>query len=343
MSKNWEGNMTGRKRLMGALISTALALGLSTAAKADDFYKGKVITFLVGSGEGGSFGIYGQVLAQHMSKHIPGQPKIIVKYYGGQSGGLTLANQMQSATTPDGLTIAMTQQTIVPNQLINPDYAQYDARTWIWIGNMAPIRNMLAVYHTAPAQSVEDAKQHEVIVGATGPSSPTYILPDLLNKFLGAKFKIITGYKGTADLNLAMLRGEIQGRGGSWLSVIQAAPELIEKKQIKPIVFAALSRDPASPETPTLPELMQDPAQKQAAEFVSSESDYGRAVFLPPRTPQDRVDLLRTAFDATMKDPEFLAEAKRLQMPIEPISPQRMTEITARILATPKHIVDMTK
>ncbi len=335
--------MIGRKSLTHALIATTLALSLSVTAKADDFYKGKVITFLVGSGEGGSFGVYGQVLAQHMSKHIPGQPKIIVKYYGGQSGGLTLANQMQSATTPDGLTFAMTQQTIVPNQLINPDYAQYDARTWIWIGNMAPIRNMLALYHTAKAQSVDEAKQNEVIVGATGPSSPTYILPDLLNKFLGTKFKIITGYKGTADLNLAMMRGEIQGRGGSWLSVIQAAPEMIEKKEIKPIVFAALSRDPASPDTPTLPELMKDPAQKQAAEFVSSESDYGRAVFLPPRTPQDRVDILRKAFDATMKDAEFLAEAKRLQMPIEPISPERMSEITARILATPKHIVDMTK
>jgi tripartite-type tricarboxylate transporter receptor subunit TctC len=335
--------MIGRKSLIHALLATTLALSLSVPAKADDFYKGKVITFLVGSGEGGSFGVYGQVLAQHMSKHIPGQPKIIVKYYGGQSGGLTLANQMQTAITPDGLTFAMTQQTIVPNQLINPDYAQYDARTWIWIGNMAPIRNMLALYHTAKAQSVDEAKQTEVIVGATGPSSPTYILPDLLNKFLGTKFKIITGYKGTADLNLAMMRGEIQGRGGSWLSVIQAAPEMIVKKEIKPIVFAALSRDPASPETPTLPELIQDPAHKQAAEFVSSESDYGRAVFLPPRTPQDRVDLLRKAFDATMKDAEFLAEAKRLQMPIEPISPERMADITARILATPKHIVDMTK
>ncbi len=324
------------------LAATTLMLGFSTA-KADDFYRGKVITFLVGSGEGGSFGIYGQVLAQHMSKHIPGTPKIIVKYYGGQSGGLTLANQMQTAITPDGLTFAMTQQTIVPNQLINPEYAQYDARSWIWIGNMAPIRNMLAVYHTSKAQSVEEAKQHEVIVGATGPSSPTYILPDLLNKFVGTKFKIITGYKGTADLNLAMIRGEIQGRGGSWLSVEQAAPEMIQKKQIRAIAYAALSRDPANPDVPTLPELVKDPAQKQAAEFVSSESDYGRAVFLPPRTPNDRVEILRKAFDATMKDPEFLGEAKRLQMPIEPISPQRMAEITQRILATPKQIVDLTK
>ena len=331
-----------RKTALRLMISSALML-TAQLAQAEDFYRGKVITFLVGSGEGGSFGIYGQVLAQHMPKYIPGNPKIIVKYYGGQSGGLTLANQMQSAITPDGLTFAMTQQTIVPNQLINPDYAQYDARTWIWLGNMAPIRNMLAVYHTAKAQSVEDAKQHEVIVGATGPSSPTYILPDLLNKFVGTKFKIITGYKGTADLNLAMMRGEIQGRGGSWLSVEQAAQEMIQKKEIKAIVYAALSRDPANPDVPTLPELVKDPTQKQAAEFVSSESDYGRAVFLPPRVPADRVDILRKAFDATMKDAEFLAEAKKLQMPIEPISPQRMAEITQRILATPKNIVDLTK
>jgi tripartite-type tricarboxylate transporter receptor subunit TctC len=337
-----------RKRLARAVFLGFASLGLpqsvhAQTVSAEEFYKGKVMTFFVGSGEGGSFGIYGQVLAQHMSRHLPGQPRIIVRYFGGQSGGLTLANQMQGNVTPDGLTFAMTQQTIVPAQLINPQFAQYDARTWIWIGNMAPIRNMLAVYHTAKAQSVEEAKVHEVIVGATGPSSPTYILPDLLNKFAGTKFKIVTGYKGTADLNLAMIRGEIEGRGGSWLSIEQAAPDMIHNKQIRPIAFASMTRDPSNPDTPTLPELVNDPMHKQVAEFVSSESEFGRSLFLPPNVPADRVELLRNAFTATMKDEAFLADAKRAQMPIEPMSHEKMAEITKRVLSTPPHIVELAK
>ena len=329
-----------------ALLGTSIAISDAAQAQSaslEDVYKGKIVTFLVGSGEGGSFGIYGQVLAQHMSRHILGQPRIIVRYFGGQSGGLTLANQMQSNVTPDGLTFAMTQQTIVPAQLINPQFAQYDARTWIWIGNMAPIRNMLAVYHTAKAQSVEEAKVHEVIVGATGPSSPTYILPNLLNKFAGAKFKIVTGYKGTADLNLAMARGEIEGRGGSWLSVVQAAPDMIRNKHIKPVAFASMTRDPASPDTPTLPELVSDPLHKQVAEFVSSESEFGRSLFLPPNVPSDRVEALRKAFTMTMQDEAFLADAKRAQMPIEPMSHEAMAELTRRVLSTPTHIVELAK
>ena len=208
---------------------------------------------------------------------------------------------------------------------------------------MAPIRNMLAVYHTAKAQSVEEAKVHEVIVGATGPSSPTYILPNLLNKFAGAKFKIVTGYKGTADLNLAMARGEIEGRGGSWLSVVQAAPDMIRNKHIKPVAFASMTRDPASPDTPTLPELVSDPLHKQVAEFVSSESEFGRSLFLPPNVPSDRVEALRKAFTMTMQDEAFLADAKRAQMPIEPMSHEAMAELTRRVLSTPTHIVELAK
>ncbi len=327
----------------GLVAGLLLNASLAFADAIEDFYKGKVVTFLVGSGEGGSFGIYAQVLGQHMSRHIPGNPKILPRYYGGESGGLTLANQMQTVVPRDGLTIAMTQQTIVLNQLVNPQFAQYDARTWLWIGNMAPIRNMLAVWHTAKAQSVEEAKTHEVIVGATGPSSPTYILPNMLNKFTGTKFKIVTGYKGTSDLNIAMQRGEIEARGGSWLSIVQSAPDMIKNKEVRPIAFAALSREPSLPDVPTLPELVLDPVQKKAAEFISSESDYGRSVFLPPGVPAARVAAMRKAFVETMADPEFLADAKKLQMPIEPMSYETLEKITERVLSTPKEVVDMVR
>ncbi|MDB5651916.1 MAG: Tripartite-type tricarboxylate transporter, receptor component TctC [Hyphomicrobiales bacterium] len=332
-------------RAASACLAVAATLA-SLPAQADalaDFYRGKNIFFIVGSDPGGSFGPYAQVLAEHMPKYIPENPKIIIKYTGGQSGGLQLANTIQSVMPADGLNMAMTQQTIVLNQVLQPQYAKYDARQWLWLGNMAPVRNMLALWHSAKAQTIEEAKKTEVIIGATGPSSPTFIVPNLLNRFLGTKFKIVTGYKGAADLNLAMERGEIEGRGASWVSVQLAMPEAIADGRIKPIVFASITRDPSALNVPTLAELMTDPVQKQVAEFLSAESDFGRSVFLPPGVPADRVAMLRAAFESTMKDPAFLADAKRLSLTIEPMPYQELERITLKVVNASPDVIELAK
>jgi len=239
--------------------------------------------------------------------------------------------------------MAMTQQTIVLNQVLQPSYAKYDAREWLWLGNMAPIRNMLSLWHTAKAQSIEEAKKVEVVIGATGPSSPTYIVPSIMNRFVGTKFKIVNGYKGAADLNLAMERGEIEGRGASWVSVQLTMPDAIAQGKIKPIVFASITREPTAPDVPTLSEIMTDPLHRQVAEFLSAESDFGRSVFLPPGVPADRVAALRAAFEATMKDPAFLADAKRLSLVIEPISHQELARITGKVVNASKEVLDLAR
>ena len=341
-------SMTGchwRTAAGAAVAGTVLSLAAPAVAQdaVADFYKGKTISILVGAGEGGSFVPYAQVLAEHMKRQIPGTPNIIVKTMGGQGGGLDTAIQMQNTATKDGLTMAMTQQTIVLAQVINPEFARSDARTWNWVGNMAAIRNMLAVWHTAKAQSVEAAKTTEAIVGATGPSSPTYIMPSFLNRFAGTKFKIVSGYKGTADLNLAMQRGEIEVRGGSWVSVELAVPEFITEKKLKPIVFASLDRDPGNKDVPTLAELVSDPQAKQAAEFISAEAAFGRAFFLPPGVPADRVATLRKAFEAMIKDPVMLADAAKKRLPIDPTTAEELTKVTAKVVATPKDVAALAK
>ena len=327
----------------GLIAATITASGAVRADSLSDFYRGKNITFFVGSDPGGSFGPYAQVLAEHMPKYIPEHPKIIIKYTGGESGGLGLANSVRSTMQADGLNMAMTQQTIVLNQVLQPQYAKYDAREWLWLGNMAPVRNMLSLWHTAKAKTIEEAKVNEVIIGATGPSSPTYIVPALMNKFLGTKFKIVTGYKGAADLNLAMQRGEIEGRGASWVSVQLALPDAIADGRIKPIVFASITREPSAPDVPTLAELIKDPVQRQVAEFLSAESDFGRSVFLPPNVPAERVEMLRAAFEKTMKDEAFLADAARLKLVIEPMTHQELARITAKVVSSPKEVVELAK
>lgn len=326
-----------------AFCFAVLAPATAQAQQPADFYKGKTITFLVGAGAGASYDFYARALADHMGRHIPGQPRIVVKTTGGQAGGRDVAEAMSNSVAPDGLTIAMTQQTVVLHQVLEPKAARYDARKWYWLGNMAPIRNMLLVWSSARAQSVAEAKQHEVAIGATSTSSPTYIVPHTLNRFAGTKFRIITGYKGVADLDLAMRRGEIEGRGASWLSAQIALADEIRNKQVRAIVFASRTRDPSAPDTPTLSEVMPDEKGRKVADFLAAESDYGRSVFVSGAVPEDRAKALRTAFEATMKDKDFLAGAQKMKLDIEPIDGDTLGKLTLDVVNAPAEIVELAK
>jgi len=334
-----------KNMILGGTLASALLLsaGLAQAQSPEEFYRGKTVTLLVGSGAGGSYGLYARLINEFMPKYIPGNPTIVVRFTGGQSGGLDVANLMHNTVQPDGLTMAMTQQTIVMHQVLQPQYARYDAREWYWLGNMSPIRNMLLVWHTAKAQSVEQAKSVEVVIGATGPSSSTSIVPRMLNKLAGTKFKLVMGYKGVADLDLAMRRGEIEGRGASWVSAQTGLAAEIAEKKVRAIVFASSTREPTAPDVPTLGEVMPDENGKRVAAFLASESDFGRSVFLAPRTPADRAAALRKAFEDAMKDEGLLAMAKKMRISIEPMSGDRLAAITREVIATPKEVLELTK
>ena len=328
-----------------------LALGLAllplcgvtaSAQGVEQFYTGKTISFIVGAGAGGSYDIYARTLANHMGKHMPGKPIIVVKLAGGVGGGISTSVQMEHTAPKDGLTIGMTQQTNVTSQLTEANVAgKYDISKWRWLGNMAPLRNFAGVWHTAPAQTLEEATKTEVIMGATGRNSPTFTVPQALNEILGTKFKFVLGYNGAADL--AMERGEIQGRGASWIIVVTQAPQYVREKKLKPLVVDGLTRDPLLPEVPTLLELARNEEQKAALLMICGSSEFARAVFLPPGVPQERVDALRKAFDATMKDPEFLAEAEKVQIPIEPNGGENLDKIARQIVTTPASAVTLAK
>jgi tripartite-type tricarboxylate transporter receptor subunit TctC len=319
------------------VVAASLLVAGAGGARADavsDFYKGKTITLYVGAGAGGSYDIYARTLAEHMPGHIPGKPTMIVKMAGGVGGGLPAANYVHNTAPHDGTLIAMTQQTIVANQLLYPKSARYDVRKWNWIGLMAPVRNMLAVWHTAPAQTLDEAKKKEVIVGATGRASPTYLVPQILNEVLGTKFKIVLGYNGVADLNLAMERGEIQGRGASWISVVTQSPQYIAEKKLKALVVDGLTRDPLIPDVPLMTEVAPTKQDRETIAFISSAAEFGRSVFAPPGVAADRVKALRAAFDATMKDKAFLDEAKKRKIPIEAQNGEALAKVAAEIASS---------
>ena len=263
------------RRVAMPLIA-ALAGLMSIAAQAQDaapFYAGKTVTISVGAGAGGSYDLYARALANHLGRHIPGEPQIVVKLGGGVGGGVATAIQVEHSAPRDGTVIGMVQQTNVTGQLTESAVAgKYDVSKWRWIGGMASLRNFLGVWFTAPAQSLEEAKTKEVIIGATGRNSPTYTVPAALNELLGTKFKMVLGYNGAADLNLAMERGEIQGRGASWISVVLQAPNYISDHKLKPLVVDGLTRDPLLPETPTLLELATTEEQKAAVRLISASA-----------------------------------------------------------------------
>jgi tripartite-type tricarboxylate transporter receptor subunit TctC len=326
---------TSRLCIAGLLAVSAAPPAPARAEPIAEFYKDKTITLFVGAGIGGSYDLYSRLLAPALSKHLPGHPAVVVKHILGGGGGLPAAIHMQRTAPRDGTAIAMTQQTIVVAQLIESVAAgKYDVRSWGWIGLMAPVRNMLAVWHTAPAQTLEEAKHKEVVVGSTGRTSPTHIVPQVLNEIHGTRFKIVSGYNGVAQLNLAMERGEIQGRGASWLSVIAAKPEYISDKKLKPLVVDGLSRDPAIPDVPRLIELAKTERERQAVRLISASSAFGRAVFAAPGTPADRLAALRKAFDAAIRDPELLAEAKKRKIDIEPQDGPALQKLVADVMNT---------
>lgn len=323
--------------IAGLTMSLAtMATVPACAQSVEQFYSGRTISFIVGAGAGGSYDVYARVLAAHMSRYIPGSPAIVVKLAGGVGGGISTAVQMEHSVPRDGTVMGMTQQTNITSQLTEADVAgKFDVSTWRWIGNMANLRNIVAVWHTAAAQSIEEARTREVIIGATGRNSPTFIVPQALNVLAGTRFRMVLGYNGASDLNLAMERGEIQARGASWISVVTQAPQYISGHLLKPLVVDGLTRDPLLPDVPTLLELAGSEEQKAAIRLISAANEFSRAAFLPPATPVDRVDALRRAFDLTMKDSEFLAEANRLQIPIEPRDGASLDRLVAEIVASP--------
>ncbi len=319
-------------------------LSCAAPVAAQDFYAGKSVSVLVGAGAGGSYDVYARTLANHMARYIPGQPQMIVKIAGGVGGGVATAVQMEHSVAKDGLTIGIVQQTNVTGQITEAEVkGRYDVTKWHWIGNMAPLRNMLGVWHTAPAQTLEAAKKTETIIGATGRNSPTYTVPAALNQLLGTKYKIVLGYNGTADLNLAMERGEIQGRGANWISVVISAPQYIENKTFNVLVVDGLTRDPTLPNVPTLLELAQGEKEKAAVRLISASGQFARAFFVPPGTPADRVAILRKAFDATMVDKAFLQESEKLKMEIEPTDGAVLDHIAREIINSPPEVVDLAK
>lgn len=322
-----------------ALAAAVLALGMQPAAAQPvaEFYKGKKIEIVIGFTPGGSYDAYSRTLAEFMQKHVPGQPQVIVVNKPGASS-LNAAQHVFRVAPHDGLTMGLTGNLLPLEQLLEGKNAKVNMSRVRWIGNLVELQSAMIVWHTQPIKTLDDLKKKEVVFGSTGPSGETFMVPVLANKILGTKVKMVTGYPGITEVMLAMEKGEVGGRSGSWQNVTQR-PHWIEKKLVTPLLQVGLRKHRALQHVPLFSELVKDPSDKRIIDLVSSSMAISRALWVGEKTPEDRVKALRAAFDATVKDPEFLAAAKKRNLELDPMPGAEIDGNLRKALDVPPEIV----
>ncbi len=325
--------------LGAAVLALALQSTLATAQTIEEFYKGRQINLIVGGGAGGGYDVYYRALARHMGRHIPGNPSFIAKNQPA-AGGLAAASAIYTTAERDGGTIGAFANNVTMDPLFGATGARYEPLKLNWIGSIGKLQNVCATWHESPIKTIQQAQEREVIVGAAGATSNTALMPKVLNAVLNTKFRVIAGYDPAAGLTLSIERREVEGICGlSWSTMKASRPHWIRDKLLNVIVQLGIEKLPDLPTVPSALDLVTDPHKKRVLTLILMRQETGRPVAAPPGVPADRLAALRRAFDATMKDPAFIAEAEKLQLEIEPMTGAAIHSLLTDAFATPQNII----
>jgi hypothetical protein len=318
-------------------------LGAFSPANAQtDFYKGKSLDIYIGTSVGGGYDAYGRMLARHFGKYLPGTPTIVPKNMEG-GGGMRLANFLYNAAPKDGTVIGIFNRGVAFDQLLGSRAAQFEAAKFNWIGSTNDEVSICAAWHTTGITSFAQTKTREIVVGATGPSGDTYQFPKITNGVLGTKFKIISGYPGGNDVDLAMERGEVQGRcGWSWTSVRATHQAWLDRKWINVLFQMGLSKHPDLPDVPLIMELARNDEERAIFKLMFARQVMAWPFAAPPGVPGERVEVLRKAFNDTMRDKDFLADASKGNFEVRPVSGEDIEKLVQDIYGTPATVVQKT-
>lgn len=326
-----------------AILAGGFQSGAAHADSVADFYKGKRMRVIIGYGAGGGYDGYARFVTRHMARFIPGNPTMVPQNMPG--AGSAIAAQFLTHQAPrDGSVLATLGQNLPLDQALRPERAKYDTRELIWIGNVNQGNNVMMMWHTSGVRSIEDAKQKEVFVPATGVTSTSVMYPRALNNIFGTKFKIITGFGGGRELNLSIERGEMHGRGSiAWATIKANAPHYLTEKKVNLILQMGLTKEKDLPDVPLIVDLARNQAERQVLELIAAGVAIGRPTVTTPGVPADRVGALRAAFDAVTKDEKFLAEAKKARLDINPVPGVELQEIVTRVVNAPDDVVELTR
>jgi tripartite-type tricarboxylate transporter receptor subunit TctC len=334
------------QRNRGFALSAVVVATLTVAAvpaSSADFYKDKTIAIVVGSAAGGSYDAYARLVARHLGRFIPGNPSVLVRNMPGAASVLA-AHHVYDVAPKDGTTLGAPLNTVPMTQLLEPAKVNFDCAKFNWIGAVASPPNVLATWHTSGVKTLDDAKKKETLIGATTPGTTMEMYPLLADNLFGTKFKVVTGYKGGAEINIAMERGEVQGRGANtYIAYRFQNADWIRDGKLNFIFQMTLERDPSLADTPTLLEYAKTDEQRRIISLMATTETIGRSLMAPPGLPTERVALLRSALMETVKDKRFLADADKAQLDISPVPGDKLQAMVADIVSTPKPIVEKYK
>lgn len=325
-------------------LGAALPIPAKSQEAIADFYKGKTITHIVGAGAGGAYDLVSRVVTSHMGKHIPGNPNFVVTNIVGASS-LNMMNYLSNAAPKNGTAMGMTNPNIAlerPLKMLSKGGGRtlFDVSKLQWIGSPLQQPHVLWVWHTAPAKTFEDLKTNKIILGSTAVGGDNYTLPLILNRLMGAKLEIIPGYKGQPEIFAATEQGEVQGNSAILPNLTSARPDWFRDGKVRVIVQFGTDRMRQLPDVPTAIELANNESDKAMLRFYARKFSMAYPFVMAAGVPADRVNAMRAAFNATMKDPAFLKEAEKLGLDIDPFTGAEMEALIKEMDDAPKQIVD---
>lgn len=325
-----------------SLAAVTLASSAAMADSVADFYKGKTVQIVIGSGFGGSYGLYSQLAARYIGKFIPGHPKVIVQSMPG-AGGLKALAFGYNAAPKDGSYINLAHQEVLQETILDPK-ARFDVRKFQWIGRFVDVDYVGVVTDKSGIKTLDDARKRPLVAGATGARAASALAPQIFNMTAGTKFKIVAGYKGTADMFLAQQSGEVDLVTATLVIIKAAHAEAYKSGKLIPIFAMSLERIPELPKVPSITEFGRNPAESAFLKIWAAGGTIGRSLAAPPGVPAERVSAFRTAFDQMIADPAFKADVEKHKTPFNPISGKELTARIDKVMQiTPEQIASTRK
>lgn len=327
--------------IVGVLVFTASASAQSVTD--DGFYAGKQIKVIVGFPPGGGFDAYARTLSDHMGRHVPGNPSFIVQNMPGATTAKAAAH-IYGVAAQDGTFLGLLHQGLLANQVLDIQGGAFDVTKFNWIGRMGTRLSVGLVWHTTGVKTIADAKKTEIIMGATSPTATSAMVPLALNHAAGTRFKVVMGYQGSADMYLAMERGETHGLPiAGWLDLTGPRADWVKDGKVAVLYQIALKRHADLPTVPVLADLASNDDDRQILALLASTEDMGRSFVAGPNLPGARVDTLRAAFAAMMADPVFLADAQKRQLDIDFMHGKDLQALVRNVGAFPPDVAAKAK
>jgi tripartite-type tricarboxylate transporter receptor subunit TctC len=328
-------------RLIAAAIVLVAFTGPGQPQKAEDFYKGRQLQLIVGYEAGNDYDIGARMLAKHLSKRLPGQPSIVVQNMP-QAAALAAANYMYIRAARDGTVIGSISRNLPSQAAMGLPHIDADPRRFNWLGATSFPGRICVASDKAPVKTAADIFDKELIIGSVGVGSSTSIVPTVLNRVLGTKFKLIEGYRGAQDIVLAIERGEVQGACAS-MGQFRSHERLFKDGRLVPLFRAEQSAIAELPDLPSIYDYATTNEQKQMMRFVFSSTEFGRPYLLPPDVPKDRVEFMRRAFADAVGSPDLIAEAQRIKLDMTYRAPDHLERLVAQLYATPPDVIEAVK